>query len=77
MLTITIPKVMSFAGGMKLLDMMPLGYNSEYVNSLFNNLGKKGREVYLLNQIPIDMIYILLWYVNNSKYLPSLLINSS
>jgi len=52
MLIITIPKTMQFSNGMKLLDMMPMGYNSEYVNTLFNTLGEKGREVYLLNQIP-------------------------
>jgi hypothetical protein len=27
MLTITIPKVMGFSGGMKILDMMPTGYD--------------------------------------------------
>lgn len=57
MLTITIPKVMSFSGGMKLLDMMPTGYSADYVNSLLNALGDKGREAYLFNQLPLDMIY--------------------
>lgn len=61
MLTITIPKVMSFSGGMKLLDMLPTGYNAEYVNSLFNTLGDKGRDTYLFNQIPVDMIYPILF----------------
>ncbi len=61
MLTITIPKVMSFAGGMKLLDMMPTGYNSEYVNSLLSALGTTGRNAYLFNQIPVDMIYPFLF----------------
>jgi len=64
MLIITIPKTMQFSNGMKLLDMMPMGYNSEYVNSLFNTLGEKGREVYLLNQIPIDMIYPFLFAIS-------------
>ncbi len=61
MLTITIPKVMSFSGEMKLLDMLPTGYNTEYVNSLFNTLGDKGRNAYLFNQIPVDMIYPILF----------------
>lgn len=61
MLTITIPKVMSFSGGMKLLDMMPTGYNSEYVNSLLSALGATGRDAYLFNQIPVDMIYPFLF----------------
>lgn len=57
MLTITIPKVMSFSGGMKLLDMMPTGYNSEYVNALLNALGENGRNAYLFTQIPVDLIF--------------------
>jgi len=63
MLTITIPKVMSFTGGMKLLDMMPTGYNSEYVNSLLSALGSTGRNAYLFNQIPLDMVYPFLFGV--------------
>lgn len=61
MLAITIPKVMSFSGGMKLLDMMPTGYNAEYVNSLLSALGATGRNAYLFNQIPVDMIYPFLF----------------
>lgn len=57
MLTVTIPKVMSFANGMKLLDMMPAGYTPEYVNSLLSRLGEMGRRAYLFNQLPVDMIY--------------------
>ena len=65
MLTITIPKVMRFAGGMKILDMMPLGYTPEYVKSLFNILGEEGRFVYLYNQLPVDMVYPLLFGVSS------------
>ena len=61
MLFVTIPKTVAFSGGMKLLDMMPQGYDFEYVNELFSKLGEEGREVYLYNQIPIDMIYPLLF----------------
>lgn len=57
MLTVTIPKVMSFSGGMKLLDMMPTGYNTEYVNALLNALGEEGRKAYLFTQIPVDLIF--------------------
>lgn len=65
MLTITIPKVMGFAGGMKLLDMLPTGYTHEYVNLLLSTLGDKGRHSYLVNQIPIDMLYPFLFGVSN------------
>jgi len=61
MLTVTIPKTMEFSNGMKLLDMMPMGYDFNYVSELFNALGKNGRGTYLTNQIPVDMIYPLLF----------------
>lgn len=61
MLMVTIPKIMGFSNGMKLLDMLPTGYNLDYVNELFRTLGVNGREIYLTNQIPVDMIYPLLF----------------
>ena len=61
MLMVTIPKTMGFTHGMKLLDMLPTGYNKNYVNELFRALGENGREIYLTNQIPVDMIYPLLF----------------
>lgn len=64
MLTITIPKVMSFSDGMKLLDMMPAGYGAEYVNTLLNTLGEQGRNAYLFQQIPVDMVYPFLFAVS-------------
>ena len=57
MLIVTIPNTMVFSNGMKLLDMMPTGYDFNYVNELFNALGEIGREAYLYKQIPVDMIY--------------------
>jgi hypothetical protein len=63
MLSVTIPKVMGFSGGMKLLDMIPNGYNPEYVNTLLNALGEYGRHAYLFNQIPLDMFYPFLFGV--------------
>lgn len=63
MLTITIPKVMNFAGGMKLLDMLPTGYSADYVNSLLSALGPDGRNAYLFQQIPLDFLYPCLFGV--------------
>jgi len=65
MLTVTIPEVMNYSGGMKLLDMMPAGYNADYVNALLRALGEQGRHAYLFHQIPVDMIYPLLFGVSN------------
>ena len=61
MLAITIPRVMSFSGGMKILDMMPTGYDAAYVNELFSKLGESGRQAYLYNQIPLDLVYPALY----------------
>lgn len=61
MLTVTISKTMEFSNGMKLLDMMPTGYDLNYVSELFTSLGENGRLTYLTNQIPVDMIYPLLF----------------
>lgn len=75
MLTVTIPKVMSFSNGLKLLDMMPAGYDSDYVNKLFDALGDNGRTVYLYHQIPIDMIYPFLFGISYSLLLAYFLNN--
>jgi len=64
MLIITIPKTMAFSNGMKLLDMMPTGYNSEYINALFDRLGEDGRHAYLYSQLPVDMIYPFLFGIS-------------
>jgi hypothetical protein len=69
MLKVTIPKTMEFSNGMKLLDMMPTGYNQSYVHELFRVLGENGRKMYLTNQIPVDMIYPLLFGLTYSLLL--------
>jgi hypothetical protein len=61
MLTVTISRTMNFSHGMKLLDIMPTGYDLNYVSELFNSLGEIGRGTYLTNQLPVDMIYPLLF----------------
>ena len=64
MLIITIPMTMTFSNGMDLLDMMPAGYDSVYINTLFAALGENGRQVYLYRQLPVDMIYPFLFGVS-------------
>ena len=64
MLTLTIPAIMAYSGDMKLLDIMPLGYDSEYIKTLFNTLGANGRNIYLSRQIPADMIYPFLFAIS-------------
>ncbi|MFL1011537.1 hypothetical protein [Flavisericum labens] len=57
---------MTFSNNLKLLDMMPLGYTSEYIETLLETLGENGRQVYLKTQLPVDMIYPLLFGVSYS-----------
>lgn len=57
MLLYSIPRVSAYASGMRLLDMMPSGYDYNYVQQLFTALGTEGRELYAQLQIPIDMLY--------------------
>ena len=69
MLTYTIPSVMSYANVMKILDVCPTGYSASYVKTLFDKLEPQGREVYLFRQLPLDMIYPLLFTISFSLLL--------
>ncbi len=64
MLMVTIPNTMEFSEEMKLLDMMPTGYDLNYVVELFKSLGESGRQYYLTNQIPVDMFYPLCFAIS-------------
>ena len=64
MLALTIPKVMEFSNGLRLLDMMPTGYDFNYVTELLTSLGDIGRKTYLTNQLPVDMIYPFLFGIS-------------
>jgi len=63
MLLGTIPLTMAFANNMRLLDMIPWGYSTQYINALFKALGPDGRNAYLYRQLPIDMIYPFLFCI--------------
>lgn len=52
-----IPQLMSMSGGMKILDMMPTGYNYDYVTGLFQKLGDEGRDLYMNLQLVLDLFY--------------------
>lgn len=69
MLLVTIPATMDFSNGLQLLDMMPAGYDLEVVNTLFHTLGDIGRQTYLTKQIPVDMIYPLLFAISYAAVL--------
>ena len=61
MVFITIPRVMTYSNGMDLFDMMPFGYSVDYANTLLGSLGPDGRDAYLFSQLPLDMVYPLLF----------------
>ena len=69
MLLFSIPKVMQYSNGMKILDMLPTGYSAEYVQTLFQTLGEIGQNVYLFQQIPLDMFYPGLFAISYSLLL--------
>jgi len=73
MLFYSIPKVLEYSGGMKILDLIPTGYNTEYAQRLLETLGETGREIYSFQQIPLDMIYPGLFAVSFSLLLAFLL----
>lgn len=66
MLLYSIPHLVELTDGMKPLDVLPLGYSSDYVRSLFQALGEDGRHYYLTHQIPVDMVYPALFIVTYS-----------
>lgn len=72
MLLFTIPKVMHYSNGMKILDIMPTGYTAAYAQKLFETLGQPGRHVYLFQQLPLDMIYPALFAISYSLLLTCL-----
>jgi hypothetical protein len=53
----SIPKVVTFAPEMKLFDVSPSGYTTEYAISLLSAIGPEGRDLYLSLQLPLDFIY--------------------
>ncbi|PKV66444.1 hypothetical protein [Pontibacter ramchanderi] len=57
MLFFTIEHLVFLADGYKPLDMLPLGYNPEYVIALLSKLGVSGRDYYLTRQLPLDFLY--------------------
>ena len=69
MLLYTIPNLMNYTNGMKILDLQPTGFSAEYAKTLFDNLGVIGRDYYLYTQLPLDMIYPFLFAVAYSLLL--------
>lgn len=69
----SIPKVVISAPEMKLFDVSPSGYTTEYAISLLNAIGPEGRDLYLSLQLPLDFIYPGLFIISYSLLLAWLL----
>lgn len=66
MVLFTLPRLQALAGGLELFDVRMIGYTPEYAMQLLSALGSEGRLVYLTQQIPLDMIYSLLFAMSYS-----------
>ena len=64
MLFVTIPLVTEYSDGMKILDMMPSGYDLDYVKKLFTTLGFEGRHAYFYYQLRVDLIFPTLFAIS-------------
>lgn len=61
MLTVTIPQVVQYSGGLKPFDLMTSGYDVDYARAFLTNLGDEGRGYYLSHHLALDMIYPALY----------------
>ena len=61
MLIYSIPRISHEAGGLLLFDMKPLGYSYEYAHQFLSQLSQKGYELYTHVQIPLDLLYPVLF----------------
>lgn len=62
----SIPLVLSFAPESVLFDMSPTGYSYAEAIELLQILGLEGRRAYLTVQLPIDLIYPLMFAISYS-----------
>ncbi len=56
-----LPLFATYAPGMSILDLRPLGYTAAYVNELFTALGEMGRHLYITQELPIDTVFPALY----------------
>lgn len=57
MLSQTIPRISREAGGMKIFDMLPLGYSYHYAHSFLSQLTDHGYRLYKYVQLPLDIFF--------------------
>lgn len=57
MLSVTIPALRNFSGGIEIFDLNPQAFQMGEATSLLDSLGEGGRSYYLWRQIPLDFLY--------------------
>ena len=57
MLSVTIPRVQSYAPDTALFDLSPTGYTHSQALTLLESLGRAGRDAYLFPQLALDFVY--------------------
>ncbi len=57
MLSVTIPRVQSYAPETALFDLSPAGYTHSQALTLLESLGRAGRDAYLFPQLALDFVY--------------------
>lgn len=62
----SIPLVLSFSPESVLFDMSPTGYSYAEAIGLLKSLGPEGRDLYLTVQLPIDLVYPIMFAVSYS-----------
>ena len=60
----SIPLVLSFAPESVLFDMSPAGYSYSEAIELLQSLGPEGRNAYLSVQLPIDLVYPVMFAIS-------------
>jgi hypothetical protein len=56
-----IPAILNHKAGMNIFDLKAMGYSLNYANSFIAAIGAKGRDVYLFAQLPLDMIFPIVY----------------
>ncbi len=69
MLNVSIPTLIGFADGQLIFDMSPAGYSYQQAQGLLAALGDEGRQYYLTTQLPLDVLYPLLFTLCYSSLL--------
>ena len=65
MLFLTIPHLHKITNGIRILDMMPAGYDLAYIKLLMDALGETGQHYYLFRQLPVDLVFPFFFAVSN------------